>query len=262
MLSMAGFPLTGGFLGKLFVFSAIYEAGWWWLVVIGVLATALSLAYYLNVVRSLFMRSGEVRQRGSCSPQAARRRATSCSSTLGGGARGHDRLVLLRAAARRPRERRRRLAAVLGSPSPPATPPRDPAHRVAGAEVGDPGRVERADRERAAVGGEREDVREHAAVREDLRRVADRVDERLVEPVRPRSPPAHDRGTPARRHAAGADRRDGSRPARRRSRRRGCPSPRSTCPSGPTSRDRSERSVGSQSTPSTDSSIGASSCSS
>ena len=60
MLSLAGFPLTGGFLGKLFVFSAIYEAGWWWLVVIGVLATALSLAYYLNVVRALYMRSGEV----------------------------------------------------------------------------------------------------------------------------------------------------------------------------------------------------------
>ena len=60
MLSMAGFPLTGGFLGKLFVFSAIYEAGWWWLVVVGVLATALSLAYYLNVVRALYMRSGPV----------------------------------------------------------------------------------------------------------------------------------------------------------------------------------------------------------
>ncbi|HET9286170.1 MAG TPA: NADH-quinone oxidoreductase subunit N [Gaiella sp.] len=60
MLSMAGFPLTGGFLGKLFVFSAVYEAGWWWLVVIGVLATALSLAYYLNVVRALYMRSGEI----------------------------------------------------------------------------------------------------------------------------------------------------------------------------------------------------------
>jgi len=59
MLSLAGFPLTGGFLGKLFVFSAIYEAGWWWLVVIGVLATALSLAYYLNVVRALYMRPGE-----------------------------------------------------------------------------------------------------------------------------------------------------------------------------------------------------------
>ncbi|HET6683691.1 MAG TPA: NADH-quinone oxidoreductase subunit N [Gaiella sp.] len=60
MLSLAGFPLTGGFLGKLFVFSAIYEAGWWWLVVIGVLATALSLAYYLWIVRALYMRPGEL----------------------------------------------------------------------------------------------------------------------------------------------------------------------------------------------------------
>ena len=65
MLSMAGFPLTGGFLGKLFVFSAIYEAGWWWLVVIGVLATALSLAYYLNVVRSLYMRAGDAPAAGA-----------------------------------------------------------------------------------------------------------------------------------------------------------------------------------------------------
>jgi len=60
VLSMAGFPLTGGFLGKLFVFSAAYEAGWWWLVVVGVLATALSLAYYLGIVRALFMRPSDL----------------------------------------------------------------------------------------------------------------------------------------------------------------------------------------------------------
>jgi hypothetical protein len=112
MLSLAGFPLTGGFLGKLFVFSAIYEAGWWWLVVIGVLATALSLAYYLNIVRALYMRSGEVAP-GRSSPPAARRRATSCSTRRCRGDRGHDRLVLLRPAARRPRARRRRVAALL-----------------------------------------------------------------------------------------------------------------------------------------------------
>jgi NADH-quinone oxidoreductase subunit N len=58
MLGMAGFPLTGGFFGKLFVFSAAYEAGDWWLVLVGVGATALSLAYYLNIVRWLYMRSG------------------------------------------------------------------------------------------------------------------------------------------------------------------------------------------------------------
>jgi NADH-quinone oxidoreductase subunit N len=58
MLGMAGFPLTGGMFGKLFVFSAAYDSGEWWLVLVGVAATAVSLAYYLNVVRWLYMRAG------------------------------------------------------------------------------------------------------------------------------------------------------------------------------------------------------------
>jgi NADH-quinone oxidoreductase subunit N len=58
MLGFAGFPLTGGMFGKLFVFSAAYDAGEWWLVLVGVAATAISLAYYLNVVRWLYMRAG------------------------------------------------------------------------------------------------------------------------------------------------------------------------------------------------------------
>ena len=58
MLGMAGFPLTGGLFGKFFVFSAAYDAGEWWLVLIGVAATAVSLAYYLNVVRWMYMRAG------------------------------------------------------------------------------------------------------------------------------------------------------------------------------------------------------------
>jgi len=57
MLGFAGFPLTGGMLGKLYVFSAAYAAGWWWLVVVGVVATAVSLYYYLGVVRAMYMRS-------------------------------------------------------------------------------------------------------------------------------------------------------------------------------------------------------------
>ena len=56
MLGFAGFPLTGGMIGKFYVFSAAYEAGWWWLVVIGVIATAVSIYYYLAVVRSMYMR--------------------------------------------------------------------------------------------------------------------------------------------------------------------------------------------------------------
>jgi NADH-quinone oxidoreductase subunit N len=56
MLGFAGLPLTGGFLGKLYVLSAAYRAGWTWLVVVGVIATAVSLYYYLAVIRAMYMR--------------------------------------------------------------------------------------------------------------------------------------------------------------------------------------------------------------
>jgi NADH-quinone oxidoreductase subunit N len=59
MLGFAGFPLTGGFMGKFLVFSAADERNWWWLTVVGVLATALSLYYYLGVVRAMYMRPAE-----------------------------------------------------------------------------------------------------------------------------------------------------------------------------------------------------------
>jgi NADH-quinone oxidoreductase subunit N len=58
MLGFMGLPLTGGFIGKFYVFSAAYERGWMWLVIVGVAATAISLYYYLNVVRAMYMRSG------------------------------------------------------------------------------------------------------------------------------------------------------------------------------------------------------------
>jgi NADH-quinone oxidoreductase subunit N len=56
MLGFAGFPLTGGFFGKFYVFAAAYDAGWAWLMIVGVAATLLSLYYYLAVIRAMFMR--------------------------------------------------------------------------------------------------------------------------------------------------------------------------------------------------------------
>ena len=56
MLGAMGMPLTGGLWGKVYVFSAAYEAGMWWLVVAGVIATAISLYYYLGVIKALYMR--------------------------------------------------------------------------------------------------------------------------------------------------------------------------------------------------------------
>ena len=62
MLGFAGLPLTGGFVGKFYVFAAAYEADWVWLIIVGVAATAISLGYYLGVVRALYMRMpGETR---------------------------------------------------------------------------------------------------------------------------------------------------------------------------------------------------------
>jgi NADH-quinone oxidoreductase subunit N len=59
MLGFAGFPLTGGFIGKFYVFAAAYRHGWTWLVIVGVLATLVSLYYYLGLVRAMFMRRTE-----------------------------------------------------------------------------------------------------------------------------------------------------------------------------------------------------------
>jgi NADH-quinone oxidoreductase subunit N len=56
MLGFAGFPLTGGFFGKFYVFAAAYDAGWSWLMIVGVVATLVSLYYYLAVIRAMFMR--------------------------------------------------------------------------------------------------------------------------------------------------------------------------------------------------------------
>jgi NADH-quinone oxidoreductase subunit N len=62
MLGFLGFPLTGGFWAKIYVFSAAYDRGWWWMIVIGVVFTVVSAAYYLAVVRSMFLRdSAELR---------------------------------------------------------------------------------------------------------------------------------------------------------------------------------------------------------
>jgi NADH-quinone oxidoreductase subunit N len=56
MFGFAGLPLGGGFVGKFYVLAAAYRHGWVWLVIIGVLATLVSLYYYLGIVRAMYMR--------------------------------------------------------------------------------------------------------------------------------------------------------------------------------------------------------------
>jgi len=57
MISLAGVPLTSGFIAKLLVFKAVIAGGDTGLVVLGLLTSALSLGYYLRVVVVMYMRS-------------------------------------------------------------------------------------------------------------------------------------------------------------------------------------------------------------
>jgi len=59
MFSLIGFPPLGGFAGKYFVFAPAVDAGLTWLVVIGVLMSALSAYYYLRVVYVFWMQSAD-----------------------------------------------------------------------------------------------------------------------------------------------------------------------------------------------------------
>ena len=56
LFGFAGLPLGGGFVAKFYVLSAAYQHGWTWLVIVGVVATLVSLYYYLAVVRAMYMR--------------------------------------------------------------------------------------------------------------------------------------------------------------------------------------------------------------
>ena len=50
VFSVAGIPPLGGFFGKMVVFQAGVEAGLWPIVIIGVIASVVSLGYYLRII--------------------------------------------------------------------------------------------------------------------------------------------------------------------------------------------------------------------
>ncbi len=56
LLSLLGMPLTAGFIGKVMVFRAALDQGYYVLVVIGVLNTAVSAYYYLRLIIVMFFR--------------------------------------------------------------------------------------------------------------------------------------------------------------------------------------------------------------
>jgi NADH-quinone oxidoreductase subunit N len=52
--ALVGLPPTAGFTGKLFLLSAAWDQGYHWLVIVAVLNTAISIYYYLGMVRHAY----------------------------------------------------------------------------------------------------------------------------------------------------------------------------------------------------------------
>src|SRR5882724_2725981 len=59
MLSLTGFPLTGGFFGKWLIFWSTLNSGLTVLAVIGVLTTIVSAFYYIRVVANMYLAEGD-----------------------------------------------------------------------------------------------------------------------------------------------------------------------------------------------------------
>src|SRR5438445_1990318 len=55
LLSLGGFPPTAGFVAKWYVFGAAVKAGYYWLAVIGVLTSVISVFFYLRIVVMMYM---------------------------------------------------------------------------------------------------------------------------------------------------------------------------------------------------------------
>ena len=58
LLSLGGFPPTAGFIGKWYIFAAAVERGHYWLAIIGVLTSVVSVFFYLRIVVMMYMTEG------------------------------------------------------------------------------------------------------------------------------------------------------------------------------------------------------------
>jgi NADH-quinone oxidoreductase subunit N len=54
-LSLAGMPPFGGFVGKVFVFAAAVQAGYIWLVIVGIFNSIIGVYYYLTTMKYVYL---------------------------------------------------------------------------------------------------------------------------------------------------------------------------------------------------------------
>ena len=58
LLSLGGIPLTAGFIGKYYIFSAAIQQGYYTLAIIGVLTSVIAVFFYLRIVVMMYMTEG------------------------------------------------------------------------------------------------------------------------------------------------------------------------------------------------------------
>jgi NADH-quinone oxidoreductase subunit N len=59
MLSLTGIPPLAGFMAKYFLFATAIEKGYLWLVIIAILGSAISAAYYFKPIISMYLKEGD-----------------------------------------------------------------------------------------------------------------------------------------------------------------------------------------------------------
>src|SRR6195952_2817853 len=62
MLSLAGIPLTAGFIGKFFMFSSALSQYQVWLVVLAVINAIISIFYYFRVIVAMYFNTAEANE--------------------------------------------------------------------------------------------------------------------------------------------------------------------------------------------------------
>jgi NADH-quinone oxidoreductase subunit N len=82
MLSLGGIPPTAGFMGKFWLFGAAIEAGYYWLALIGVLNSAVSLYYYVRIVVFMYLKKETTGSDPVTSPALALTLAVAVAATI------------------------------------------------------------------------------------------------------------------------------------------------------------------------------------
>lgn len=82
MLSLGGIPPTAGFMGKFWLFGAAIEQGYYTMAIVGVLASAVSLYYYLRIVVFMYLKKETTGSDPVTSPALALTLAVAVVATL------------------------------------------------------------------------------------------------------------------------------------------------------------------------------------